>query len=175
MQENNPTNHDIDFKEPPPLFHYPAKQRQEILTVLKRVLATQPEVVFAYAYGSFVEDRPFHDIDVGIYVAVEHEKSAASLALDTAMSLEEAVRRLLMQEPQGGSRENHPCLRCPPVDVRVLNQAPVSFCYHVLRGRTLFSRDEEVRTRWVERIISRYLDSKPLRHRALKEAMLSWT
>ena len=173
--EDNPMNRCAGFREPLSLFRYTAEQREEILAALKGVLAAQPEVVFAYAYGSFLENRPFRDIDVGIYVTVEDERRAASLVLDTATTLEAAVRCLFMREPRGVSGENCPCLRCPPVDVRVLNWAPVSFCYHVLRGRLLFSRDEDVRARWAERVISCYLDSRPLRHRALKEAMLSWT
>lgn len=141
---------------------------------MKEVLAAQPEMVFAYAYGSFLEERPFRDIDVGIYVAVEDKRKAASLALDLAMALEAAVRRLFGQGPRGGPGGNLPCSHCPPVDVRVLNWAPVSFCYHVLRGCLLFCRDEDVYARWAEQVISRYLDVKPLRHWALKEAMLSW-
>jgi hypothetical protein len=64
--------------------------------------------------------------------------------------------------------------RRPPVDVRVLNQAPFGFRYHVFRGRLLFSRDEALRTHVVERTVSRYLDLKPLRQRALKEAMTAF-
>jgi len=163
------------FREPLPLFRCTPEQREQILAALKGVLAAQPEVVFAYAYGSFLEDLPFHDIDVGIYyVAVENERIAASLSVDTATALEAAVKRLFRRGLRSGPGGNRPYFRCPPVDVRVLNRAPVSFCYHVLQGRLLFSRDEDARARWAEQVIARYLDVKPLRHRALKEAMLSW-
>jgi len=162
------------FREPLPLFRCTAEQREQILAALKGVLAAQPEVVFAYAYGSFLEDLPFHDIDVGIYVAVENERIAASLSVDTATALEAAVKRLFRRGLRSGPGGNRPYFRSPPVDVRVLNRAPVSFCYHVLQGRLLFSRDEDARARWAEQVIARYLDVKPLRHRALKEAMLSW-
>ncbi len=39
------------------------------------------------------------------------------------------------------------------------------------RGRLLFSHDEALRTQWVARTVCRYLDLRPLQHRALKEAM----
>lgn len=161
------------------LFYCTTEQRERILTALKEVLMTWPEVVFAYVYGSFLENRPFHDIDVGVYVAAEGERKAGWLSPDLAIDLESALMRLFKeQRPRlavSGTEGEHPCPGRLPVDVRVLNKAPVSFCYHVLRGRLLFCRDENVRVRWAEGVISRYLDLKPLRHGALKEAMTSWS
>lgn len=144
------------------LFSCTTEQRESIFGVLRGILAAQPEVLFAYVYGSFLGNQPFHDIDVGVYVAPEAEEKATLFVLDLAIDLESALKR------------EFPGLGHPMVDVRVLNGAPVSFCYHVLKGRLLFSRDENARVRWAERVISRYLDLKPLRHRALKEAMTSW-
>lgn len=140
------------------LFRCTAEWREKILMALREALEARQEVVFAYVYGSFLEDRPFHDIDIGVYFQ-EYIAQVAKLSIDLAFELEDALMRSLCRFP---------------VDVRVLNGAPVSFCYHVLRGRLLFCRDEEMRVRWAERIISRYLDLKPLRYRALKEAMISW-
>lgn len=148
------------------LFEWAEGERELALASLGEALATRPEVLFAYAYGSFPEGRPFHDIDVGIYVATAEKGEAGSFALDLAAELESALAGRGRRGEAGGGR--------PLVDVRVLNWAPVSFCYHVLRCRLLFSRDEDARVRWAERVLCRYLDLKPLRHRALKEAMISW-
>jgi predicted nucleotidyltransferase len=49
-----------------------------------------------------------------------------------------------------------------PVDVRVLNHAPNSFCYEVTRGEVVFSRNEEVRFNFIERTWNEYLDYKPV-------------
>jgi len=162
------------------LFYCTTEQREKILEVLGEALATQPEVVFAYAYGSFLENRPFHDIDVGVYVTPEAEEKAGLLSLDLAIFLEFSLMRLFREQGprgtrSGGTKGERPCSGRFPVDVRILNGAPVSFSYHVLRGRLLFSRDEDMRVRWAERVISRYLDLKPLRHKALKEAMTTWS
>ncbi len=162
------------------LFHCTPEQRERTLKALGEVLATRSEVVFAYAYGSFLENRPFHDVDVGIYVTPEVEEKASLLSLDLAIYLESALRRLFGERGPQRTTSEGMVGECPrpgrfPVDVRVLNGAPMSFCYHVLRGRLLFSRDEPVRVRWAERVISRYLDLKPLRHKALKEAMATWS
>jgi len=56
------------------------------------------------------------------------------------------------------------------VDIRVLNFAPVSFLYEVIRGNLIFERNEEIRIRVVEQTIQRYLDLKPMILRGIKEA-----
>lgn len=49
-----------------------------------------------------------------------------------------------------------------PVDVRVLNYAPNSFCYEVTRGEVIFSRNEGLRFGFIERTWNIYLDYKPV-------------
>ena len=126
-------------------------ERADILDTIRQRLQARQEVVFAYAHGSFLEDRPFHDVDVAVYLEGEEEQAQTALALDLAAELEAAVRL--------------------PVDVRVLNHAPLGFRYHVFRGRFLFSRDEELCVRCLEHTAMHYLDIKPLMRQALKEAM----
>lgn len=125
--------------------------------------------MFAYVYGSFLEDRPFRDVDVAVYLEGIAEPKMSLFAMDLARELEKSLSLVLSgaETDRGGDRS-------PPVDVRVLNQAPLGFRYHVFRGRLLFSRDEALRTHVVERTVSHYLDLKPLRQRALKEAMTTW-
>ena len=139
------------------LIRCPSAERRAILDALQEAVEAEPDVVFAYVYGSFLEDRPFHDIDVAVYLDVADEQEMGGFALELAADLE----RSLSQK----------CDQTLPVDVRVLNQAPLGFRYHVFRGKLLFSRDEVLRTQEVERTVSRYLDLEPLRRRALKEAM----
>jgi hypothetical protein len=57
-----------------------------------------------------------------------------------------------------------------PVDVRILNLAPVTFLYHVIQGILIHERNEDLRTHFVERTIQKYLDMKHLIHKAAKEA-----
>lgn len=143
-----------------PLIQSTQAEREAILHTLQRDLEAQARVVFAYVHGSFLEDRPFHDIDVAVYVDPADDREMGLFALDLASSLEESVA----QTPDRAAG-------FLPVDVRVLNRAPLGFCYHVFRGKLLCSRDDTLRTQRVERVVSRYLDLKPLRQRALKEAM----
>ena len=57
-----------------------------------------------------------------------------------------------------------------PVDVRVLNQAPVTFLFHVLQGRLLLSREPDFLTDLIERTARTYLDVEPVLRRATREA-----
>ncbi|OGP62607.1 MAG: hypothetical protein A2170_09220 [Deltaproteobacteria bacterium RBG_13_53_10] len=125
-------------------------ERDRLSQRLGDILRNHDEVVFAYVYGSFVEGVPFHDIDVGIYISKINEKEASSYNLTLGQALSKEMQM--------------------PVDVRILNFAPVLFLYHVIRGNVIFDRDEETRSRIVERTIQRYLDLKPLIHRGVKEA-----
>lgn len=125
-------------------------EKQKVMKALALQLGEKEKILFAYAFGSFAEDMPFHDIDVGIYLSVIEQKSASQYGLELAGELE---RRLSL-----------------PVDVRVLNFAPVSFLYHVLRGKIIFERDEDLRSEIVEQTVRRYLDIKPIIKKGIQEA-----
>lgn len=133
------------------------EEREAIVATLKRVLEAQPDIQFAYLYGSFLEDLPFHDVDIAVYLGESTDFT------DRALELAEVAERALREAG------------CPlPVDVRVLNAAPLGFRYHVFRGRLLMSRDEDLRVREVTRTLTMYLDIRPLIRSALKEAIASW-
>lgn len=148
------------------VFQCTPAERAAALDTLRGCLRAKPGVVFAYVYGSFVEDRPFHDVDVAVYLEGMATPEMSTFAMDLARDLEKSLSPVLSGAEMGRGGD-----RSPPVDVRVLDQAPLGFRYHVFRGRLLVSRDEALRTQEVERTVSRYLDLKPLRQRALKEAM----
>jgi predicted nucleotidyltransferase len=126
------------------------EEKQWMLKRLAGSLERRDDVLFAYAYGSFAEDIPFHDIDVGVYVS----------NIDQASALEYAVE--LMGELEGKVRV--------PIDVRILNFAPVLFLYHVVRGLLIFERDADLRADITERTVRKYLDIKPFIRRGIKEA-----
>lgn len=117
---------------------------------LAGILSKREEIVFAYVFGSFAEDLPFHDIDVGIYLTEIMEEQVTPYTLALGQILSSSLRI--------------------PVDVRLLNFAPVSFLYHVIRGKRVFERDEKIRTQVVEQTIQKYLDLKPLIRIGVKEA-----
>lgn len=126
------------------------EERKRIEQHLAAELASDRRVTFAYLYGSFVESQPFHDIDVGVYLQAIRADRVTATALDLAQRLSDRVGK--------------------PVDVRILNVAPLSFLYHVLRGQLVFCRDDVVLADVMERTVSRYLDIAPLVRRGTQEA-----
>lgn len=125
-------------------------ERERLVQHLEALLRKHDEVVFAYIYGSFAEGMPFHDIDLGLYLSdiTEEESTHYSLTLGQKLSKELKM----------------------PIDIRILNFAPVSFLYHVIRGILIFERKEGTRDLVVERTVRKYLDLKPIIHRGVKEA-----
>ena len=131
-------------------YHLDREERIRLVQHLVENLKTHNEVIFAYLFGSFVEDLPFHDIDIGVYLSIIREEESTFFGLDLSQTL--SIRLKI------------------PVDVRVLNFASIPFLYHVIRGNLILERDEEIRLNFVERITARYLDLKPLLLKGTKEA-----
>ena len=125
-------------------------QRERVSEQVRAELAGEAAVVFAYLYGSFVESSRYRDVDVGVYVDAAEPDQASAKALDLSGRLSDRVGL--------------------PVDVRALNGAPVSFLFHVLRGRLLLSRDDARLEDLIERTAHRYLDIAPVLRRGTKDA-----
>jgi len=131
-------------------FYLSAKEKERFRKSLVKILQAFEGIEFAYLYGSFTEDLPFHDVDVGIYLAEIEESETTRQAINLAETLS---IRLKM-----------------PFDVRILNFAPVSFLYRVIQGDLVVSRNDMLRSRIVERTVQKYLDLKPVILKTIKEA-----
>ncbi len=132
------------------------EDRQVCLKNLTSLLQQKPEVIFAYAHGSFVQDQPIRDLDIAVYLDTSHLPENRyfyedSLSRELARSLETSF----------------------PIDARILNHAPISFQYHVIQGYLLLDTDLEARIAFMEHTISRYLDMEPLLRHHIREVMES--
>ena len=87
-------------------------ERERVTRALIAVLEAEPNLEFAWLHGSFLATAGFHDIDVGVHLSGGAEVRFR-LGLDLAVRLDREARF--------------------PVDVRVLNDAPVTFLFHVFR------------------------------------------
>jgi predicted nucleotidyltransferase len=134
------------------LFRLSSTERERLFEQIASELATQPDVAFAYALGSSLAEPSFHDIDVALYLSGPVAKHGAR-TVDLADRLTRALG--------------------VPVDVQPLNDAPVAFVFHALRGRLLFSRDDERLALTIEETVPRYLDAAPLVRQATREAFAS--
>lgn len=127
-----------------------SETRESLVRRFAEELENEPTVRFAYLYGSVLDSDTVHDVDVGLYLRESEAESSAATALNFSNRFT-AVAGM-------------------PVDVRVLNEAPLSFVYHVLRGRLLLCRDEDFLTEILEDVARRYLDLAPLLRQGTKDA-----
>ncbi len=124
-----------------------AAAREQVIARIERVLAERPDVVFGAIFGSFLDGEGFRDVDVGVWTT---GPSGGRVDLDLGASLSDALGL--------------------PVDVRRLNDAPVPFLFHALRGRPVAVRDEICLADLMERTAREYHDRAPLLRRATREA-----
>ena len=128
------------------------KKRRIILNKIKDLLDAQSEISFAYVHGSFVDGETFGDIDIAVYLA----PMPPGIDIYYEFALENAV------EEETGY----------PVDVRIINEAPLSFKFNVLcGGKCILEKDEDIRVAFQEHTMSMYYDFAPFRERYLKEVM----
>ena len=129
------------------------EQRRDLTKMITKAVSQDERVLFAFLYGSFLDGAFFRDIDLGVFV-----KGVGSTDFwDYECGLSQKIEKALC----------HPF----PVEAKVINRAPISFCYHVIRGRLLFVRDESVMVGFMIRVARTYLDMAPLRRKYMLEAM----
>ncbi len=127
-----------------------SEARESLVCRLTTELEKESAVAFAYLHGSLLDSEAVHDVDVGLYLRESGTEggSAVASALSDRLSIIAGL----------------------PVDVRVLNEASLSFVYHVLRGRLLVCHDEDLLTSKLEDVARRYLDLAPLLYQGTKDA-----
>jgi len=128
-------------------------QRREITERITAVLAQMPEVSFAFLHGSFLSEPFFRDIDLGIFVRGVDRSDHWNYEYNLSREIENVLRTSFV------------------IEVKVINEAPLSFCFHVVKGELLFTRDEDFLVDFMIRTARDYLDMAPLRQRYITEAM----
>ena len=123
----------------------------ELKRSLARCLTGRPEILFAILYGSASQGRPFRDLDIGVFV--DRARLPASADLDYSFDLADELERLAQY----------------PVDVRVINEAPLGFRYNVSRGTALVVNHGEAFAQFLERTWDDYLDFRPVALQYLRE------
>ena len=118
---------------------------------LVRGLRHRPEILFAVLYGSASQGQPFRDLDIALFV--DRARLPASADLDYSFDLADELERLAQY----------------PVDVRVINEAPLGFRYNVSRGTALVVNDGEAFAHFLERTWDDYLDFQPVALLYLRE------
>jgi predicted nucleotidyltransferase len=132
-------------------FKITRQEKEDIVRRIDRFLEKRPDLLFAYVHGSFISHDQFRDIDVAIYL-----KSNPVELLPAELDLETDLYNLIKY----------------PVDVRILNSAPLSFRYNVIKdGRRLAVINDDARCDFEETTVSNYFDFAPYRKMYLQEAL----
>lgn len=102
------------------------KQKKKIKEQLKKELVKKEEIIFAYLHGSFIDPvANFRDIDLATWT--RPEAALPEKVFDYAFNVSLALGQQLHF----------------PVDVQLLNLAPVGFKFSVFKyGERLFCKDD---------------------------------
>jgi predicted nucleotidyltransferase len=126
-----------------------ATEKEKIKEELSHLLKKREDIIFSYIHGSFLEGD-FRDVDIAIYLKDEEK------ALKYELKMEREIEDIIGF----------------PVDVRILNLAPLSFRFNVIKnGFLLFSRDEKIRCDFESLSIVEYHDFDFLRNIYRREAL----
>jgi predicted nucleotidyltransferase len=128
-----------------------SKQEKEIIKEkISNILKERKYIVFSYVFGSFAKEDNFRDIDLGIYVSDIGDISPLELELKIEAELDEIIHI--------------------PTDVRIINHAPLSFIYNILKdGILILDKDRSLRSDFEGLIFKKYFDFRHLRIEYLKE------
>ena len=126
------------------------QQKQSIIKGIASRLKKRKNIIFAYIFGSFAQEEKFSDIDIGVFVSEKISQEPLNYEFD----LEEEIQSFTHL----------------PVDVRIINHAPLSFVYHVIKeGILIIDKDAGKRADFEGIIFKKYLDFAFFRRRYLKE------
>lgn len=121
------------------------KQMEALLGSIREVISGAQDVLFAYLYGSRVQDPglPGSDIDLGVYLKPS--------GIELYVRRDKELTALLVSH-----------LHTDQVDLRIMNVAPLPLQYRILKeGALIFSRDELQRSEFETQVMTRFFDLKP--------------
>jgi predicted nucleotidyltransferase len=133
--------------------HYLSFPEREIVieTISTYLIKHYEEIASAYVHGSFITGESFTDIDIAIITKIELDRPL-NFELDLEIKLERIVKYQL--------------------DVRIINNAPLSFCQNVIRyGKVIVEREPNQRADFEGLILRQYFDFSPFRRLYLDEVI----
>jgi predicted nucleotidyltransferase len=126
---------DLEFR----YYELSAEEKARLLDFLRKRLEGIDDIVFDYVSGGFLERSFFRDVDVAVWTSDLEKAFYYTVNFSAKLEVEAGL----------------------PVDLHVLNEAPLPFKHHVFTtGTLLFSKDEELRHRIVDQTMKEYIDLK---------------
>ncbi len=128
-------------------------ERERAIRRVSETLTRVEGVLFAYLFGSFLGQRPFGDVDVAVYLDPRQytELDALATQLHLAACLEAASEL--------------------PVDVVILNDAPLGLRIAAAQGRLVFSSGENSYLAFAESTGLQAMDTAYLRRQSVQDVL----
>ncbi len=124
--------------------------KKDLINTILDIICLKKDMMFAYIFGSFISKDEINDIDIGVYINDVEEGTILKYELELECELEAIIRI--------------------PVDVRIINNAPISFVYNILRNKVLIlDNDKDLRSDFEGLIYKKYFDIQYLRNEYLRE------
>jgi hypothetical protein len=121
-----------------PRYRLSSREKARVISALQDLLEFHEEVLFAYLHGSFVNGSRFRDIDVAVYL--DHGRWTRRASLQYQVTLAKELSRALRL----------------PVDVTVLNVAPLGLRHNAVSGRVLLCREDRMRVHFADGVCRHY-------------------
>lgn len=120
----------------------------EILQKLSTALEAEPDIAFAYLFGSVAKGRsgPLSDVDVAVYFNCAGD---APSRFDRRLQLMSKLSNVLQRND---------------VDVVSLQDAPIDLAFEILAyGKLIFSKANAIKTTFIFETLRKYHDAAPRR------------
>lgn len=119
--------------------------QERLIGEIRSILSGQDSICAAYLFGSFLHSDIYHDIDLAIFLMQNPDPyERYKLANRIGQDVEQKI---------------HPRIH---VDVRILNNAPITLTYEVISTGILLMSNNDTETAGFEAgVLIRYLDMQP--------------
>jgi len=125
-------------------------EKKVLIEEISNILKTKEYVLFAYIFGSFISEDVFKDIDIGVFVSGAEGKSLLTLELMLEGEVGDAIHI--------------------PIDIRIINHAPPSFVYNMLKGGiVIVDANKPLRSDFEGLVCKKHFDFQHLRNEYLRE------
>ncbi|GAB5047321.1 type VII toxin-antitoxin system MntA family adenylyltransferase antitoxin [Thermodesulfovibrio sp. TK110] len=135
------------------LYQIPEEEKRKISEIIKTELEQEDRIAFAYLFGSFIENAPFRDIDIAVFIENFEESEWQYYEIALPDKIEKKLNY--------------------PVDCKILNDADVFFAYNVVKGKLITVKNEELWEDFLIYTLKLYADFYPYWIRHLKEVLSS--
>ncbi|MFN7182337.1 MAG: type VII toxin-antitoxin system MntA family adenylyltransferase antitoxin [Planctomycetota bacterium] len=118
----------------------------DLIPLLTQSLKEDRDVIFAYLFGSYAQNKtfPLSDIDIALYLHKDIEDFYSKKLI-----LLEVINKILLTDE---------------IDLVILNEAPLYLQFEIIKtGKLLFCHDHLKRIKFASKLIMLYLDTEPLR------------